>query len=200
MESTIKAVLFDFGGVVAEEGFKEGLRAIGKKNGLDPDGFFTTADALIYETGYLTGNADEESFWNAVREMTGINGSDRELRGEILSRFVLRPKMIAYAELLRSKGFTVALLSDQTNWLDELNKKMPLFRHFDRIFNSFKLRKSKRDPSVFKDVCQTMGFVPREVLFVDDNANHVERAWSEGLKTIHFTTMEDFEKQIRKYL
>jgi hypothetical protein len=32
----IKAVVFDFGGVVAEEGFREGLKAIGRKNGLDP--------------------------------------------------------------------------------------------------------------------------------------------------------------------
>jgi putative hydrolase of the HAD superfamily len=36
----IKAVLFDFGGVLAEEGFREGLKAIGVKNGLDPDDFF----------------------------------------------------------------------------------------------------------------------------------------------------------------
>jgi glutamate-1-semialdehyde aminotransferase len=30
----IKAVMFDFGGVLAEEGFKEGLMAIGRKNKL----------------------------------------------------------------------------------------------------------------------------------------------------------------------
>ncbi len=33
----IKAVLFDFGGVLAEEGFREGLKSIGRKNGLDPE-------------------------------------------------------------------------------------------------------------------------------------------------------------------
>jgi hypothetical protein len=35
----VKAIVFDFGGVLAEEGFKEGLKAIGKKNELDPDVF-----------------------------------------------------------------------------------------------------------------------------------------------------------------
>ena len=29
----LKALLFDFGGVLAEEGFREGLKAIGTKNG-----------------------------------------------------------------------------------------------------------------------------------------------------------------------
>jgi len=59
MQNVIRAILFDFGGVIAEEGFWKGLRVIGMKNGIDPDEFFRTVDALIYETGYLIGKADE---------------------------------------------------------------------------------------------------------------------------------------------
>ena len=33
---TIQAVLFDFGGVIAEEGFRKGLSYIALLNGLDP--------------------------------------------------------------------------------------------------------------------------------------------------------------------
>src|SRR5512143_1040868 len=101
MQNVIKAILFDFGGVIAEEGFWKGLRVIGAKNRVDPDEFFRTVDALIYETGYLTGSTDEASFWNAVRRKTGIRGTDAELRNEILKRFVLRPDMIASVDLLR---------------------------------------------------------------------------------------------------
>ena len=32
--------LFDYGGVLAEEGFTEGLKAIAFKNGIDQDDFF----------------------------------------------------------------------------------------------------------------------------------------------------------------
>jgi putative hydrolase of the HAD superfamily len=39
----INAVVFDFGGVLAEEGFMEGLKAIARKNGLNPDEFFKIA-------------------------------------------------------------------------------------------------------------------------------------------------------------
>lgn len=35
--SAIRAVLFDFGGVLAEEGFRIGLRAIARLNSLDPE-------------------------------------------------------------------------------------------------------------------------------------------------------------------
>jgi putative hydrolase of the HAD superfamily len=196
----LKALLFDFGGVLAEEGFREGLKAIGKKNGLDPDRFFALADALIFESGYLTGRAGESQYWNRLRERTGIAGSDEELREEILTRFVLRPGMIAVADRMRSLGFLVAMLSDQTNWLDELDRETLLSRHFDKVFNSFKLHKSKRDASIFRDVCSELGVKTGEALFIDDNINHIQRAGDAGLHTIHFTTFDDFEKQLCGFL
>jgi putative hydrolase of the HAD superfamily len=35
MATAIKAVLFDFGGVLAEEGFRNGLQALAREQGLD---------------------------------------------------------------------------------------------------------------------------------------------------------------------
>lgn len=195
----IKAVVFDFGGVLTEEGFREGLKAIGIKNGLNPDDFFRIADELIYESGYVTGMSSESDFWNALREKTGINGSDEELREEILKRFILRPKMIMYVEKIKSSGRVTAILSDQTNWLDEINEKIPFYHHFDYIFNSFKIKKSKRDPSIFKHVCSVTGLQPDEVLLIDDNEKNIKKASDEGLKTINFKDMDDFLKRLRNF-
>jgi putative hydrolase of the HAD superfamily len=200
MRNVIKAVLFDFGGVIAEEGFWEGLQAIGKENGLEPDAFFRMVEALIYETGYLIGKADEASFWNAVRSKTGISRTDVELRNEILKRFVLRPDMIASVDLLRSKGLIVAMLSDQTDWLDEIDRHTAVFRHFDTVFNSFRLHKSKRDASVFRDVCTELGVKTEETLFIDDNVEHIRRAREQGLQTVHFVGIEEYKQQIRNFI
>lgn len=196
----IKAVIFDFGGVLAEEGFREGLMAIGKRNGLDPDRFFTIARELIYETGFITGSSDEAHYWSALRKKTGIRGSDREYRREILDRFVLREKMIRIAKEVRSRGLITAILSDQTNWLDEINRRSPFFRYFDFVFNSYVLKKSKRDPSVFKGVCSIIGVMPREALFVDDNSNNIRTAQAAGLKTILFRETGDFERTLAEIL
>jgi len=200
MADAIKAILFDFGGVIAEEGFREGLTAIGKKNCLDPERFFVDVDRLIYETGYLTGETDEATFWEAVRKKTGITGSDGALRKEILTRFAYRPVMLAYADRLRAAGLKVAMLSDQTNWLEEIDRKRSLFGHFDMVFNSFRLHRSKRDVAVFRNVCGALGVRTDEALFVDDNIGHIKRAESEGLRTIHFTTIGEFERRIGHFL
>ena len=98
-----EAVLFDFGGVLADEGFYQGLLAIGRGQGLDPELFFRTADRLIYETGYLVGQASEEAYWRALRKETGIRGSDSEFRAEILTRFVMRPAMLMHVDRLRAE-------------------------------------------------------------------------------------------------
>jgi putative hydrolase of the HAD superfamily len=196
----IKAVIFDFGGVVAEEGFREGLKAIGRKNGLDPQNFFKAAGELVYKTGYVVGRAPEADYWNAVRERTGITGTDGELREEILKRFTLRDKMIEYIKGLKSTGLTTAVLSDQTNWLEEIDRSTPFFLHFDHVFNSFRLRKGKRDPSVFTDVCSLMGLEPDEALFVDDNIENVRSAALQGLKALHFIDMESLKRELETFI
>jgi putative hydrolase of the HAD superfamily len=191
--------LFDFGGVLADEGFHQGLLAIGRRQGLDPEQFFRTADRLIYETGYLVGRATEEAYWQALREQTGIRGADSEFRAEILTRFVVRPAMLRHVDRLRAAGSIVAILSDQTDWLDELDRANGIFQHFDEVYNSFFIHRSKRDPAVFPDVCAALATAPAKTLFIDDNAGHISRAAEQGLRTILFTTVEAFEAKLRTF-
>lgn len=196
----IKTVIFDFGGVLAEEGFREGLKAIAEKNGLNPEEFFRIADDLIYKTGYVTGMSDEVVYLNELRKVTGIKESNKEIKDEILNRFILRPDVIDYVKKLRSRGFITAILSDQTNWLDEINRKSPFFHHFDYVFNSFKLKKGKRDSSVFREVCSAIGLQPEETVFVDDNINNINRALQERLNAIQFINVKDLDRELEKYL
>jgi putative hydrolase of the HAD superfamily len=200
MPTSVTTILIDFGGVLAEEGFREGLREIAVTKGLDPDHFFSVIDRIIAETGYLTGNAEEESFWTAVRRETGITGTDRALREEILTRFVLRPSLLVWVDRVRNTGLRVAILSDQTNWLDEIDAVTGLFSHFDVVFNSYHTHKSKRDASLFRDICLSLGEAPESALFIDDSRQHIERAAGAGLKTFLFTSIEDFERRIVQYL
>ncbi len=196
----IRAVLFDFGGVIAEEGFREGLRAIALLVGLDSEALFELGRETVYRSRYVIGATPESAYWREIRERTGISLTDDLMRREIIRRFVLRPEMLAHADRLRSSGLRVAILSDQTNWLGEIDEHEHFSGHFDRVFNSYRLGKSKRDPSVFGDVCRGMGVEPRETLFVDDSAENVARARGAGLGAIRFTTFDGFEKELSAVL
>jgi len=190
----IQAILFDFGGVIAEEGFREGLMQIGKMNDMLPYEFYQLASELAHHTGYVTGEVREDDFWKAVRQKTGITQKDNELRKEILDRFVLRPDMLHLVQRIRSAGYITAILSDQTNWLDEIEQQTPFAHLFDFVFNSYHLHKSKRDPGIFPEVCSLMNVMPEEVLFIDDNESNIQRAQSEGLETIAFIDLVDLKE------
>jgi putative hydrolase of the HAD superfamily len=196
----IRAIIFDFGGVIAEEGFKEGLRAIGAGNGLDPEEFFVVARELIYQTGYITGHAPERKYWDAVRRATGVQGADADLREEIISRFILRPDMLGEADRLWTHGLEVSILSDQTDWLDEIENATRFSRHFDRVLNSYYLGKSKRDPSLFHDVAARLHRKPGEIQFIDDNESNVKTAAAQGWNAIHFRDIESFKRELAAML
>lgn len=177
----LSGVLFDFGGVLAREGFRGGLYAIARKNGLDPEPFYLLASDAIYDTGYIVGRATEAEYWEALRRATGIRGTDAVLTGEILPRFILRPVMIDAVRLLRAKGYAAAIVSDQVDWLERLDERDRFFGEFDRVFNSYRIGKGKRDATLFDDVAAEMRMAPVEMLFLDDNPANAERAASRGM-------------------
>lgn len=188
----IQVVFFDFGGVLAEEGYREGLESIAKRNNLDPDVFFTTATDTIYECGYVTGKSDEQEYWQLMRDRTGITGTDRELTDEILSRFILRPAMLDTVRKMNASKFTTAILSDQTDWLDRLEARQPFFNLFDQVINSYHFGKTKRDASIFADAVNAYDISPSAALFIDDNPGNTERAERQGLATHLFVNEQNF--------
>jgi len=191
-------VLFDYGGVLAEEGFREGLKDIARKEGLNPDEFFETARSLVYDSGYVTGHCDEHTYWTLVRNLTGIRGSDESLRRSVLDRFELRSWMMDIVRCLRNHGLTVGILSDQTQWLDELDQRDGFFKEFDVVFNSYHLGRGKRDPDFFAQIALRLGVLPQEILFIDDTKGNIARAEAAGMTGIRYTGRNSFLREMER--
>ncbi len=196
---SIEAVLFDFGGVLYEEGFRNGLEAIARLNGIDEESFVRAANDAVHASGYVRGKIPESAYWEILRKTVGIHGDDEHLRNEILNRFRMREWMIDVVERLRKNNIRVGILSDQTNWLDELDVRDKFFRHFDYVFNSYHMGKSKKDPEHFKNVVQILGTKAEKALFIDDDGGNCDRAKQAGLQVIHYADREQFLEEIMRY-
>ncbi len=193
-----RAVIFDFGGVIAEEGFQQGLFAIADRFGLDRKRFFQMATEAVYRTGYVSGTGTENDFWNEIRAHSGIKASDVELQREILSRFIPRDWMLETVDAMRrQQGVITAILSDQSDWLDVLEARYRFFRYFDAVFNSFHLGKTKRDPAIFPEILEVLDVSAGEALFVDDNIGHIDRAAAAGLQTHHYEGRQSFLQKVK---
>lgn len=195
-QPNIELVLFDFGGVLAEEGFADGLMAIARQFDLSPEDFFQTATEIIYECGYVTGKATEGDYWRLIRQRTGITGDDASLAREIQKRFILRPRMIEAVEKLKRRKVRTAILSDQTDWLDQLNERDQFAKKFEKIINSFHTGKTKRNPESFTEAAKSLKLAPGKILFVDDNEGHISRAEMQGMQVHHFQGVSGFLEEI----
>jgi len=190
--NTIKAVLFDFGGVLAEEGFRDGLLALAAEQGLDAQHIPEQGMGAVYDSGFVLGKGTVAGFWALLRERTGLVGDDELLSERILHGFVLRPWMIARVRQLREQGYVTGILSDQTHWLDELDSRDDFSSAFDRIYNSYYLGKGKRDPSLFADVLADLNLPASAVLFIDVDGGNVARAQAMGFQAIQYIDRQGF--------
>lgn len=183
-QPSIRAVLFDFGGVIADEGFRDGLTFLAEHHGKDPEKVLDQAMDAVYSSGYVTGTGSEADFWRRLGEITGLWIEPLEGENAILSRFRLRSGMLDWVHRLRQAGFLVGLLTDQTDWLERLDHRDGFLAAFDRVYNSYRLGKGKRDPTLFDDVAADLGLPPERILFVDDSPTNGERARSRGFQVL----------------
>ncbi|OLN25635.1 hydrolase, haloacid dehalogenase-like family [Desulfovibrio sp. DV] len=188
----LTAIFFDFGGVLAEEGFREGLIDIARAAGRDPAEVVPLAYEMAWTTRYVVGGCDEAGFWQAFRQATGIAGEDADLTEAVLSRFVPRPFMFAVADAARAAGLKTAILSDQTEWLARLDARHDVFSHFDMVFNSYHHGTSKREAAFFQLALTTLGVSPQASLFIDDAAHNTDLAAALGFKTILYRDRASF--------
>lgn len=178
----VRAVLFDFGGVVAEEGFYNGLINLAEKQALDARSMPEEGMQAVYDSGFVLGRGTAKDFWTLMRKRTGLEGEDDFLSDRIIDGFQIRHWVIELVRSLRAKGYITGILSDQTHWLYELDSYDHFFNEFDHIYNSYDLGKGKRDPTVFTDVVNDLKLQPGEVLFIDDNEANAQRAREMGLR------------------
>jgi HAD superfamily hydrolase (TIGR01509 family) len=185
MGSQVRAVFFDLGGVYYTEGFREGLFAIARKYGFGERSFFETASQVIFADGYVRGEAPERMFWDELALAAGLDIDLYPDRSLILEAFKPIPGMEALVART-GEEVPVGLLTDQCNWLYELDDRDGLFTPFQAIISSYEEGFTKRNPEIFRIACQRMDALPQEVLFFDDNTGNVNNARDFGIRAFLF--------------
>ena len=192
MNRQIRAVYFDLGGVYYTEGFREGLFAIARKHDLIEEEFYQTATEVIFNTGYVQGKVSETKFWEQLAKDAGIDESLITEREIILAAFKPLPGMPELAARVREK-IPIGLLTDQCNWLYELDDRDNLLTAFDTVVNSYEEGYTKRDMEIFRIACERLALLPGELAFFDDNPDNIDRANEFGIRAFLFENAEKTE-------
>jgi putative hydrolase of the HAD superfamily len=187
----IRAVLFDFGGVISSSPF-EAFAHLEAQRGLPAD-FIRTVNATNPDTNAWAklerGEVDLETFgslWSDEAVALGHKLDGRlvleRLAGEI------RPQIVDAIRACRTKYKTACLTNNFTRAEAILSEEVAaVYSLFDAILESRVLGVRKPDPRFYELACEALDVEPDECVFLDDLGVNLKPARALGMHTIKVT-------------
>jgi putative hydrolase of the HAD superfamily len=194
MPAVLRAVLFDFGGVILTSPF-DAFAAFERRTGL-PEGFLrrvnsTNPDANAWarlERSQITVSEFDDCFASESATL------GHEVRGATVLGLLageLRPEMVeAIRRLTIEPRFVTGLLTN--NFLGPSidgasgvpSAWEPVLDMFDAVIESSRLGVRKPDPRFYALACDELGITPSEAVFLDDLGVNLKPAKAMGMVTI----------------
>ena len=197
--STIKALFFDFGGVLINLDKQLCLQNLYKITGYD----FSEMVGNYLQAGVFLrlekGLANEQEFYDEVRKYSRYPVTDQQICDAWASFLLDVPEEKKELLLALSQHFKVFMLSNTTvihvNY--SMNRNFDIDGHtrydyFDKCYFSNEIHMAKPDSEMFEYVLHDSGFKPEECLFLDDGHKNIEIAASMGFQTYFVKPQEDF--------
>ena len=184
---TIRAVFFDFGGVLGRFD-RVGVRELEERFGL-PDRAIVTAFYRIPEWEQVAiGRLPEPDWLDAVgRKLDELAGRPiPEIRGEWASAWDnVDRDVVTLAAGLRGR-YRIGVLSNSTPRLEsELLAANGIHDMWDVIINSARVGVAKPDSHIYQIAAERIGVPPEACLHIDDLEPNVRGAEAAGFSAIH---------------
>ena len=190
---TVRAALFDFGGVVTSSPFDDFAR-YEVAEGL-PEGFIRGLNATDPDTNawarFERAELDIDDFcaaYEAEAEAMGHTIDAREVLACLSGH--IRPAVVEAITrckaVLRTGCITnnVATMQDGPGW----HAIVDLPAMFDVVIESSKVGVRKPDPRIYELACEALAVDPQDVVFVDDLGINLKPARAIGMTTIKVTS------------
>lgn len=191
--ATIRAVLFDYAGVMTED-IRPVITDLATASGADPGELGRLLagdygmDASMHpwhrvERGEMS--VDDLVAWG--REEGLVRGWSLDLR-ELMTGLMavpIRAAVVEKARRLRGDGYRTALITNNAKELAPLwRAKLPVDELFDQVVDSSAVGFRKPEPEIFDLALERLAAAPREAVLLDDMEVNVTAARARGLHAI----------------
>ncbi|NLE76039.1 MAG: HAD-IA family hydrolase [Chloroflexi bacterium] len=182
----IRALIFDFGGVLSPFPEPEEQLAWDRRLGLPPGG---TIHLLYGDEDWAlagTGQISDEEFWQRAEAKLPPNVREafRAFQADYLRPDRLDCALVEWLEARRG-AYRTALLSNASLALEPFLVESGLLPLFDSVVNSARVGCTKPDPAIYRIALERLGVGPDEALFLDDLPWNVESAARLGIHVVH---------------
>ena len=191
---SLRAVIFDFGGVLCFPPTTTQLAAAAALCGLAPPEFVAAfwRKRREYDRG-----TDPAIYWRDIGD-----SCPRPFDGAMVAEMTRREidfwshfdqRLFDWIADLRDAGLRTGILSNLPRPLGEHLRQIPGFLdHFDQVTFSYELGFIKPEPEIYQYALQGLNVAPSEALFLDDREENIDGARQLGIRAELFTTWEDW--------
>ena len=199
----IRAVIFDFGGVICFPPTSEQWQEAAAFSGTSGDRLY---EAFWKHRNEYDGGGDAYDYWRGVAKLLGVPFEERVIDGMIEREIAFwsnfDTRVLAWANELRRAGIRTGMLSNLPRPLGERLRLTPGFAdRFDHLTLSYELGVIKPDRAIYQHAIDGLGIAPHEGLFLDDREENVAGGRAAGLCAERFVSWDEFvARQLGRYL
>jgi epoxide hydrolase-like predicted phosphatase len=181
----IKAIVFDYGGVMTDGGAGNELtERFAAFQGVP----FEKAKELVSEpwVDFMSGKITEDQYWRRVENIYGqpIDIDKRKI-WNTWEDMGPRQAMLEYVKMLKSKDYIVGLLSNVIPVTEAIIREKGIYDLFDPCILSCHVGLLKPDKAIYEELLRQLpGIKPEEIVFVDDQVHNLTPAQEMGIHTV----------------
>ncbi len=182
----IRAVVFDFGGVISAVDVGMFLRRIAPRT----EKSVAEVGALIYSSRlpvlYESGRISSTEFFARLAELCGLRMPEDEFIPAFTEIFTPIEPTLDLIRRLKGR-YRLGLLSNTNEWHFKGHiETIPVFSLFDTVTLSYEVREMKPGERIYRDALAKLGLPPGACVFIDDIEENVAAARKLSMRAIRY--------------
>jgi putative hydrolase of the HAD superfamily len=194
----IRAVIFDFGGVIVRTEDQTGRLRAAARLGVSLDELYHTVFDAPIAVQATVGAVPAAAVWAHATALFKLDPVGlAQLQADFWSGDRRDDALVAFIRSLRP-AFKTGILSNA--WSDGrqiIGERFGLADAVDDLMVSAEIRIAKPDRRIFELALARLGVQPAEAIFVDDFARNIEGARAIGMQTVHFKNTAQAVAEVR---
>lgn len=197
---SIRAVFFDFGGVIGRTEYQAPRQHLAERLGMEYEDLEKLVFAGPSSIQASVGEISAEEHWAAVTKRLRLPASETEvIRDEFFAGDVIDREIVDFLRSLRPRYY-VGLISNA--WLDLRNYiiEQKFDDAFDHMVISAEVGVEKPEAKIYQIALEQAGVSPNEAVFVDDFIENIEGCEALGMHGVHFRNPKDAMTELKQLL
>ncbi len=197
-ENPIKAIVFDFGSVIAKTNKDEVAQFISQSLKISQ---IEALDSLKLLKEEGDDDKKEEDYWIHYTNSKKIKlPSQWQEKLDAIKLEATRemPGMVDLVKDLQKQGYKTALLSNILQKQAGIKWKTGLYDLFHPLLLSYAIEAKKPDPKAYEILLNALKLPPKAVLFIDNKKENIDAAKALGIDGIVFVDRDQLVQELKK--